>query len=295
MAKALVRNRSWDQNLDGIEDSGADFWTAYTFHTRDVVRQTAVDYMQLIRVMRSWDGKQLWKADINGNGLADDIAGDLDGDGTVDVGGPDANYNMTGASLGGIMSAVVGGLEPHLNATVPIAGGGGLTDVGVRSIQGGVKEAVTLRVMGPIYVAKPSGKAGEAVRIDTIVPNLNKTAEVHVTSVPADVAAQLKVGDTVRVDNLDNDEYDCARLIKDASAGACGGDADVKRCWTFRVRRVSGEPLRRRLRRRPEAQRHVLRFFKGDAFVSGEQDEVASLRLKAASKPCTPSTPSIAT
>ncbi|HAN30925.1 MAG TPA: hypothetical protein DCQ06_04955, partial [Myxococcales bacterium] len=163
LAKALIRNRSWDQNLDGKEDSGADFWTAYTFHTRDVVRQTAVDYMQLIRVLRSWDGKRLWKADINGNGVADDIAGDLDGDGTVDVGGPGANYTMTGASLGGIMSAVVGGLEPHLNATVPIAGGGGLIDVGIRSIQGGVKEAVTLRVMGPIYVAKPSGQADQPV------------------------------------------------------------------------------------------------------------------------------------
>ena len=39
---ALFQNRSWDQDLDGLTDSGADFWTAYTFHTRDVVRHRPV-------------------------------------------------------------------------------------------------------------------------------------------------------------------------------------------------------------------------------------------------------------
>ncbi|MCO4764333.1 MAG: hypothetical protein KC502_22675, partial [Myxococcales bacterium] len=193
LATALTSNRSLDQNLDGREDSGADFWSAYAFHTRDVVRQTAVDYMQLVRVLRSWDGKKRWEHDINGNGVADDIAGDLDGDGTVDVGGA-MPITMTGASLGGIMSAIMGGLEPEIEATVPIAGGAGLTDVGIRSTQGGVKEAVTLRVMGPIYVGKPEAKKDGKVHIQTIVPNLNRTAEVVVAAVPADAVSQLGVG-----------------------------------------------------------------------------------------------------
>ncbi|MCO4764001.1 MAG: hypothetical protein KC502_20975, partial [Myxococcales bacterium] len=48
VANAVLDNRSWDQDADGAEDTGADFWTAYTFHTRDNVRQTTIDYMQLI-------------------------------------------------------------------------------------------------------------------------------------------------------------------------------------------------------------------------------------------------------
>ncbi len=273
LADALTSNRSRDQNLDGEEDSGADFWTAYAFHTRDVVRQTAVDYMQLVRVLRSWDGKKLWKHDINGNGVEDDVAGDLDGDGTVDVGGPDMPITMMGASLGGIMAAVVGGLEPEIDAVLPIAGGGGLTDVGIRSLQGGVKEAMTLRVMGPLYVGKPS-KEG-VVTIQTVVPDTNNTARVPVASLDKATASQLSVGDTVRVDNLDNGEYDCARLIADAGCVAqCQGDkACESTCWSFRLHIASDViPAQR--------QRHSIAFYKGDAFVVGERDEVAQKACK---------------
>jgi len=273
LATALTSNRSWDQDLDGTEDSGADFWTAYTFHTRDVVRQTAVDYMQLVRVLRAWDGARTWPFDVNGNGKADDLAGDVDGDGKVDVGGPNMPIVMTGGSLGGIMSAVVGGIEPLVGTIAPIAGGGGLIDVGIRSIQGGVKEAVELRMMGPLFVGYPDRASG-AVVIKTVVPNLNDTAEIEVAQLLADDAAKLAVGDSVLGRNLGNGEYDCARVIADKECAAgCDGDAAVTdkgkckaTCLTFRLAIASDVD-------RTAPQKIELAFYKGDPFQLGVRDE----------------------
>jgi hypothetical protein len=286
LAKALTSNRSWDQDLDGVEDSGADYWTAYTFHTRDVVRQTAVDYAQLVRVERGFDGKRLWPADINGNGKADDIAGDLDGDGTVDFGGPAMPIVMLGGSLGGIMSAVVGGLEPELDAVVPVSGGAGLIDVSLRSIQGGVREAVSLRLMGPLYVGVPDPVAG-TIAVKTVIPSLNDTAEVEVARLSAEEVAKLAPGDGLRADNLSNGEYDCARLLVDKGcADSCAASPAIadkttcaKRCLTFRVALASDIVGPR--------QTHTLDFYSGEAFQLGVRDPVKhrACKLVSGAKP----------
>ncbi len=60
-------------------DSGVDFWTAYLFHTRDMVRQTGVDLFQVVRVLKSFDGVKTWRYDANLDGQPD-LAGDLNGD-----------------------------------------------------------------------------------------------------------------------------------------------------------------------------------------------------------------------
>ncbi len=262
---ALTANRSWDQDGDGEEDSGGDFWTAYTFHTRDVLRQSAVDYMQLVRILRAFDGKRTWAFDSNHDGKVDakDIAGDFDGDGVVDIGGPDAGASgkvpigMTGSSLGGMMAAIMGGCEPHIKAVVPMCAGGGLSDVGVRSIQGGVREAVMLRVMGPLYIGYPE-KDG-VTTIKAVMPRLNGTARVPVAQVPT-----LQPGDSVLVENLSNGEYDCARVLPS------GG---------WRVHIASSVV-------RDQPEKHRLRFFAGDAFVPGVRDEAEgkACKLKADAK-----------
>ena len=41
----IVDGRALDQDGDGKLDSGVDYWTAYVFHTRDMVRQTGVDHV----------------------------------------------------------------------------------------------------------------------------------------------------------------------------------------------------------------------------------------------------------
>src|SRR5690606_25079302 len=57
--EALARGRARDLNNDGVADSGGDFWTSYVFHTRDVVRQSVIDWMQFTRILRTFDGKTL--------------------------------------------------------------------------------------------------------------------------------------------------------------------------------------------------------------------------------------------
>ena len=154
-ASAFTLGRVRDLNGDGqlADESGADYWTSYLFHTRDVVRQAAFEEVMLVRAMREFDGIKAY--DWAGDGKAR-LAGDFDGDGQVDFGGPNGRYFAWGGSLGGILSSLAGAVDPHITATAPMAGGGALTDVGIRSFQGGVVEAIDLRMMGPLLVSVPA-------------------------------------------------------------------------------------------------------------------------------------------
>lgn len=198
---AVLIDRAFDQNNDGQKDSGADFWSAYLFHTRDIVRQFAVDYMQLVRIAKSFDGSRKWAFDTNGDG-APDLAGDFDGDGAVDIGG-DAKISMTGGSLGGIMSMIMGAVEPGVTAIAPISGGGGFSDIGIRSRQGGVAEAFILRVLGPLYTGTVDLASGD-MTLETIIPDLNDTAERAFATVKG-----VSPWDSVVVENLVNGKRGC--------------------------------------------------------------------------------------
>ena len=133
-----------DVNNDGLEDPGADMWTADLFHTRDMVRQSVLEYIQFVRILRSFDGKNKSK---DGKPL-----GDIDGDGTIDLAGPKTNIGMWRISLGGILAGVVAGAEPGLDAVSPNAGGAGLSDIGYRASQSGVPEMVILPMIGPLLI-----------------------------------------------------------------------------------------------------------------------------------------------
>ncbi len=172
-------NRARDINGDGYGDPAADFWTSYVVHSRDNVRQYALEISQLIRAMRGFGTDPALglppymtsqpadrqppavPIDLNGNGrVDDDHIGDYNGDGRPDVGGPNGRFYVMGESLGGIMSELLGGSEPDIRGSVPYAGGGGLADVGARSVQGGIREAVLLRLMGPMIVGSPPSDYG---------------------------------------------------------------------------------------------------------------------------------------
>lgn len=207
----VFSDRAADLNADGVVDSGGDFWTSYIFHTRDVVRQCALDYMQLLRIFKSFDGQAKWNLDVDGDGEPE-IAGDFDGDGVVDV-GKDSSIGYIGGSLGGIMGTLMGSLEPHVDTIVPVSGGGGLGDIGNRSLQGGVREAVILRMMGPLFLGNlgPDG----VLELNTVIPDVNDDARRLLARVEG-----VKPGDTMVVENLANDERGCGYVTAEGTVRA---------------------------------------------------------------------------
>ena len=239
---ALTSSRARDLNRDGVADSGGDFWSSYLFHTRDGVRQSILDHLQLVRILRGfgqggqmlcrtaetgWDQPATEPCDVNDDGKPE-IAGDFDGDGTPDVGGPTARFGTWGESLGGILSAIHGAIDTNVTTAVPGSGGGGLTDIGVRSFQGGVIEAVLLRIWGPLLVTVPAGErpacepgsedgdhctlcTGDQASLRWVVPDLNDTGEIEITCLDRDEIENT----TVIVYNADNRERKCASVGSD--------------------------------------------------------------------------------
>lgn len=201
-AKALTTDRAHNQDNDPMNtvDSGADFWTAYLFHTRDVLRQYTLDWMQAVRVIRSFDGKRQWAHDTNGDGKPD-LAGDFDGDGHVDI-GADSTLSVVGGSLGGFISQLLGSLEPEITAIAPIAGGGGLSDIGIRTTQSGAYEGFILRSMGPLYVGTQQGDG--SMLIETIIPNMARAGTLSLARID-----DVREWDTLVVENLVNGERGC--------------------------------------------------------------------------------------
>lgn len=238
-AHAILDGRAEDINGDGTPDSGVNFWTAYLFHTRDVVRQTVLDHMRAIQILRSFDGRPARPVTFE-DGPNDgpityaattfayegpDVAGDFDGDGIPDVGGRDQVYSFTGGSLGGIVSGVMGGAEPAVRAVAPIVGAGGLTDVSSRIDMNNVMAAMHLRLMGPFLMAAPASTRGDrtscgadAASLYLFATERNTRAELEVACAPL---SALGTETVVRVRNLESGEVRCA--------GAVGGREGVFR------------------------------------------------------------------
>lgn len=237
---ALTTGRGRDLNGDGAADSGGDFWSSYLFHTRDSVRQSVLDHLQLVRILRSfgtpsgkmtcrtdktgWDKPGTEACDLNADGKLE-VAGDFDGDGKADLGGPNATYGTWGESLGGILSAIHGSIDAYVTSAVPGSGGGGLTDIGIRSFQGGVIEAVLLRLWGPLLVSVPAeerkactdtAKEGDhctlcaagQMSLRWVMPDVNGTGEVEIRCVDKKDIENT----TVFAVNRTNGEVRCARV-----------------------------------------------------------------------------------
>lgn len=209
-AEALMSARAFNQDSDMLNsvDSGVDFWTAYLFHTRDVVRQYVLDWMQAVRIIRSFDGRK-WVFDTKGDGEPT-LAGDFDGDGIIDV-GRESKLSVVGASLGGMLSMLIGSLEPAVSASVPIAGGGGFSDMGIRTTQSGAYEGFILRAMGPLYTGTIESFDGDGtgeMLIETVVPFMNKRTERRLAKVPG-----VRVWDTLVAENLVNGSRGCGYVL----------------------------------------------------------------------------------
>jgi hypothetical protein len=231
--EAAAQGRARNQDFKDSVDSGADFWTSYVFHTRDVVRQCVLDHMQLVRLIKSFDGKRRWAFDLNGDG-ENELAGDFDADGILDI-SKDSPLYVTGASLGGIVGSLLGSLEPALDVSVPISGGGGLGDIGVRSLQGGVREAVILRVMGPLFIGVAEG---EQTRVYTLVPELNNDGRRNLG-----ILKKLSQYDTIVVENLSNGEKGCGYVQENGSfrVGVESDRGDLIKIHTYAGPQLAGD------------------------------------------------------
>jgi len=218
-ADAAFKDRARDLNFDGEVDSGADYWDFYLFHTRDNVRQTALDYMSLIRLFNSFDGERRWDFDLDKNG-ENELAGDFDADGEVDV-GLGSQITMTGGSLGGIMSMLMGTVEPQIKAIAPIVGAGGLGLVSRRSINQNVRNAILARAMGPFYLVTLDDEAGQA-SLEALLPDLTERPK----RVPLATLRGVKRGDTIVAHNLTTDERRCG-VVSEAGHGRVALPSDV--------------------------------------------------------------------
>ncbi|MBI2890057.1 MAG: hypothetical protein HYY13_04655 [Nitrospirae bacterium] len=198
----ILKGRARDLNNDGFAESAGDLFTPDLYHTRDALRQTMVDYLQLVRAMRGWDGVRRGTQDLDGDGQTD-LAGDFDGNGLVDFGGPlpaGAKYYMTGCSLGGITTGLLSGIEPALSATAPMAGAAGLSDVAMRTVQPRAVEAVYLPLFGPMIVGNP---VEGGIEVKYLALDVYKQAHL-----PFLVSDKINPGDRVELHNLVNGEWD---------------------------------------------------------------------------------------
>lgn len=172
LATVLTHDRGRDINNDGVKDIAGDYFTSDLLHARDMLRQTTIDQLQFIRILRHFDGKRRFPDAINGDdpyvrarGAAvapwdangdgqSELAGDFNGDGVVDF-GTDTTYAAWGTSLGGIQAAVLSGIEPTIRVMSSNAGGGGLGDIAARTEISNVRIGVVLRMMGPTLIGTP--------------------------------------------------------------------------------------------------------------------------------------------
>ena len=189
----LKGTRVRDINMDGNLDPAGDFWTMDPFHTRDCIRQSVVDLMQFLRILRSMDGEQIAEGRDGGP-----LLGDFDGDGAVDLGGPDNRYFAYGISLGGIVTAVFAGVDPALDAATVVAAGGGLSDVAIRSTNPGVPEMAIMPALGPVIIGDADEDTGELV-MRFVMPVFDHTDLLEIARL-----SEATPGRTVRLTNLDS-------------------------------------------------------------------------------------------
>jgi len=193
--KALAVSRAPDCDGDGYTDSGCDALTADLFYAREVLRQSAVDHMQLIRTVKNF-------GDVNGDGILAPMEGDFNQDGIVDVGGLEGKFFHMPISFGSLFGSLLAAVDPLLTATIPIAAGGGLTDMTARTTHDGVTEKVFGEALGPVIYSLPESKGGDLVSLAfDVAPSIE-----HVI-VPIG-EARIRTGDRVVARNLENGETD---------------------------------------------------------------------------------------
>lgn len=228
-----VKGRATDDDGDCYIKGGEAYYAPNAFRLRDAMRQTTLDYIVAVRMLRSLTGKNLTKwsggdphtatyADLKNNLLG----GDFDLDGVVDAGGPNVPYFMMGVSLGGIHTALTAPLEPYIVAAAPVVPGAGLADIFMRTRLQSVVTPLMHAIGGPKVVGCPqkgddgkpngkvrlswnddSGRCQQQTRKVWRDPTTGKCLDksVQVPTYFAEVA--VAPGSTIALTNLDNGNH----------------------------------------------------------------------------------------
>ncbi|MCA9542315.1 MAG: hypothetical protein KC620_25635, partial [Myxococcales bacterium] len=215
--------RARDLNGDGVLDPGVDTFTPDPLHTRDVIRQSALDWVAFLRVLRSFDGRRRWRS--RPVGVSSNLAGDFDDDGRVDFGGPDLPVHVTGEGYGGMLAGIVAAIEPRVTSAAPVSAAGGLVDVSLRSARPGVPQTALLPSFGPLIIGLPDvdrrGQTGTGgVLVTAWVNDLARPAHADPQArvgLPLAKIATLDPGDLVVLTNLNTGER------REARVNAAGG------------------------------------------------------------------------
>jgi hypothetical protein len=237
---ALLAGRATDLNGDGVADPGGLLFTAHIFHDRDNLRQFALDDMQAVRIVRSWDGTTKSDYDFNNDGQPD-LEGDFDGDGTPDVGGPKPKFYAGGDSFGGIVTEVFAAVDPYVTAAAPVSGSGGLADIAARSSL--TPDPVLEQILSPLAVAVPASErtpdsngfpttscASNERSVRFVVNDLFDSREIEIACLSqAELDAQM----TIVLTNVTTKESRCARTAKDGRfrvpiAASVGDKLDIQ-------------------------------------------------------------------
>jgi hypothetical protein len=160
-----VYGRTMDENGDGILQNGESFYVKNPVRQRDAFRQTVIDFMEFVRVIRALNQSKIpakYQGDTN-KATSEELMpyvlnGDFNADGILDLGGPEVPMYISGTSLGGMVASMVAAVEPEISATVPLVAGSGLIEAFTRTKLDNVITASFLFALGPVVVGCNQGE-----------------------------------------------------------------------------------------------------------------------------------------
>ena len=185
IAELAVKGRAFDDNGDCQITNDEGYFSPNAFRLRDSIRQTALDYLTAVRMLRGLsqakvpippkDPAHASAAEL----MPSLLAGDFNCDGVLDIGGefmvgtdgktypsksvnPDGSarlqpqpYFMMGISLGAVHTTLTAPLEPYIVAAAPDVPGAGLADVFLRTDLSEVAGPLMAKITGIMVVGCP--------------------------------------------------------------------------------------------------------------------------------------------
>lgn len=184
MAQLAREGRAVDDNGDCEIVGGEAYYTPDPFRLRDAMRQTTLDYIVAVRMLRALTQEQVPPAVADPRNASEAelmpslLAGDFNADGTLDVGGPTVPYFMSGVSLGGVHTSLTAPLEEYIVAAAPVVAGAGLADIFVRTRLRNMVTPIMHLASGPQLVGCPQEDGSVAISFNDDSDRCSRTERI---------------------------------------------------------------------------------------------------------------------